>query len=143
LLQKLEENQTNRELIFTRTLGQSSNPKWFHIRNSLLTASNFGWICKRRKLECSYLLKDLIDKQTNSIISACIYGLETKALARERVEMLRNITINDCDFMIDSTIPYIGCSSDGTIIYGKGIVKIKCPSSAKDMTILEATQKRK
>jgi hypothetical protein len=38
ILQILEENKTNRELIFARTLGQSSNPEWFHIRNGLLTA---------------------------------------------------------------------------------------------------------
>jgi hypothetical protein len=88
-------------------------------------------------------LKEHIDKQKNSKISACMYGLETEALARERVEKLRNITINDCGFMIDSTIPYLGCSSDGTIIDGKGIVEIKYPSSAKDMAILETTQKRR
>jgi YqaJ-like viral recombinase domain len=143
IIGKLEENQTRREDVFTETLGQSSNPQWFHYRNSLLTASNFGLICKRRKQDCSIFLKNLLKKQATIPNQACLYGLEAEPLAREHVEQLLDIKKDECGLMIDFATPYLACSPDGIISDGKGIVEIKCPAYAKDMTISEAIKNKK
>jgi hypothetical protein len=69
--------------------------------------------------------------------------LEAEPLAREHVEQLLDIKIDECGLMIDFATPYLGCSPDGIISDVKGIVEIKCPASAKDMTISEAIKNKK
>lgn len=52
------------------------------------------------------------------------------------------VPIEKCGLFIDTDHPYLGASPDG-LIGDKRVVKIKCPSSTKDMTPEDAIKKRK
>lgn len=55
-----------RQHIETRTILQSSLSEWLELRRSLLTASNFGRIVKKRKeTNCSNIVEELLYKANN------------------------------------------------------------------------------
>lgn len=67
-LDQLEELQRDRLNIMEITKDQSSNNQWYEIRKKMLTSSNFGVICKRRKDDCSKLVKSLLySKELNTL----------------------------------------------------------------------------
>lgn len=59
--QSLPNTEEQRKQVFEMTIGQSSNTNWKEIRKKLLTASNFGKICKMRDTtSCSTIVKELL-----------------------------------------------------------------------------------
>jgi len=70
------------------------------------------------------------------------YGRKYEETARQQVAAELNVTIDQCGLFIDRDHPFLGASPDGTIDED-GLVEIKCPSSAKELTPDEAILQRK
>ena len=65
------------------TRGQSCNPLWMKVRKLLLTALNFGRICKLRETtDCAALLKTFCGYASIPKTKAMPHGLHTEGKAR-------------------------------------------------------------
>ncbi|KYM99282.1 hypothetical protein ALC62_09978 [Cyphomyrmex costatus] len=71
--------------------------------------------------------------------AAMQYGRDQEELARKDLAAKLKKEIKPCGLFIDYEYPYLGASPDG-LIEENGLVEIKCPLSAKDLTAEEAIQ---
>lgn len=123
------------------TVDQSDCNEWLQIRRNILTASNFGRVCKMRATTgCESMVKQLL--YTSFDCEAMEYGRINEEVARNDLANHIGKDIKKCGLFIDRDHPYLGASPDG-LVEDNATVEIKCPSSAKDMTPDEAIQKRK
>lgn len=114
---------------------------WKEERRKLLTASNFGTICKRRKTtSCEGLVKTLL--YTDFDCSAMRYGRGNKINAISLFEEHYALKVSTCGLFIDNAIPYLGATPDG-LIGEDAIAEVKCPESCRKMTFEEAVIKKK
>lgn len=122
-----------REEIERHTIDQYQNIKWFETRRKLLTASNFGKIINRRlDTGCENLVKSLL--YTAQFTAPGIeYGRENEPVALRELEKYLGKTIKPCGLFIDSEDFFLGATPDG-LIDDDGIVEIKCPFSAAEIT---------
>ncbi|XP_076665658.1 uncharacterized protein LOC143367585 [Andrena cerasifolii] len=137
-MQMLCDWQEKRHAIEDETIGQAKNRKWLQYRSKLLTASNFGQVCRRRPdTLCANTVKSILYPKIISA-PAVEYGKECENIARE--ELKKQYTdIAECGFFIDTCIAFLGASPDG-IIGQEGILEIKCPKSAENFTPEEAIE---
>ena len=170
LLKGLRENQKNRVAIEDRTKSQSDSIEWNRIRKNMLTASNYGEVCKRRETTfCGALVKRLIYSTHVPGTAAMQYGKEHEHDARKTLQKAIGFVIELSGFWIDPEFEYFGASPDGLIdcelseltINSKGdialeeipsllydvdkggIIEIKCPSRAANLTPEVALQQFK
>lgn len=74
------------------TRDQASSSIWKNTRKKLLTSSNFGLICKRKKADCSKLIKTLL--YSNELTTAAItHGKLNEKNAIKRLEELENVKV--------------------------------------------------
>ena len=137
-MQMLSDWQEKRHAIEDETIGQAKNRRWLQYRSKMLTASNFGQVCRRRAdTLCANAVKSIVYPKIISA-PAVEYGKECENIARE--ELKKQYTdIAECGFFIDSCIAFLGASPDG-IIGQEGILEIKCPKSAENFTPEEAIE---
>ncbi|OXU19238.1 hypothetical protein TSAR_005219 [Trichomalopsis sarcophagae] len=93
---KLIENQKDRINIEVLTRDQSNSDLWINLRKMLLTALNFGRICRMRpQTSCSNLVKSLLFPTLNDT-PAMAYGREAEDVARKELEkhLSKDIKIN-------------------------------------------------
>lgn len=65
------------------------------------------------------------------------YGIEHEDLAKEQLANILGINIEPSGLMVDSKLFYLAASPDG-LVGDDGLVEIKCPSSAKNVSPEEA-----
>ena len=137
-MQMLNDWQEKIHAIEDETIGQAKNCRWLQYRSKLLTASNFGQVCRRRPdTLCANAVKAILYPKLISA-PAVEYGKECEKIARD--ELKKQYTdIAECGIFIDSCIPFLGASPDG-IIGEEGIVEIKCPKSAENFSPEEAIE---
>lgn len=139
-LESLKKSHQEYDRIERETVAQSDCGEWLEIRRNILTASNFGRVCKMRATTgCESLVKQLLYSTFDC--AAMEYGRRHEETARRELQNEIGEDILRCGLFIDRDHPYLGASPDG-LVEG-GIVEIKCPASAKDMTPDEAIKKRK
>ncbi|XP_046141668.1 uncharacterized protein LOC114881703 [Osmia bicornis bicornis] len=135
----LHEWQTMRHTIEAETRDQAKSEKWIAYRRKLLTASNFGKICRLRKVTPrANTVKSILYPQIPNIRSL-EYGRENEANALRQLEDELGIRIRPCGLFIDASVPYLGATPDG-IVDDDTIVEVKCPESAKDLSPAEAIE---
>ncbi|XP_054257576.1 uncharacterized protein LOC129005927 [Macrosteles quadrilineatus] len=137
-LQRTEEEKMKLE---RGTLLQAGSGLWKEERRKLLTASNFGIVCKRRKsTSCAGLVKNLLyrDVQTPSMF----YGRENETQALTAFEKKTGLTVSKCGLFVDKDIPYLGATPDG-LVGDDCIVEVKCPASCSELTPEEGILRRK
>ncbi|XP_076237868.1 uncharacterized protein LOC143181370 [Calliopsis andreniformis] len=72
------------------------------------------------------------------ILWKCIeYGQECEKMAREELSKNTGLQIEECGLFIDASIPFLGASPDG-VFDEEGIVEIKCPKTAENLSPEEA-----
>lgn len=127
--------------IETATRLQHESTLWREERRKLLTASNFAAVCKRLPhTKCDKLVTKLL--YSDEVDSASLkYGRENEAAAREELQS-SGLPIEECGLFIDREHPFLAASPDG-LLGNDGIVGIKCPSAAADMTPDEAIKQKK
>ncbi|KAJ8893246.1 hypothetical protein PR048_005836 [Dryococelus australis] len=102
------------------TFLQRDGERWEEVRRRVLTASNFGTVCR--------LLPN----------TPCVKLVVTL----DEVETKLSVEIKPCGMFLDQDIRYLGATPNG-IIYSYGIVEVKCPSLAKFISHDDATLSRK
>jgi len=141
VIESMKKVAAQREVIERQTVNQSSCQNWLDIRRKLLTASNFGSIINRRPdTGCENLLKSLIYTSNVDTI-AMEYGRNNENEAKICLENLLGIKIKECGLFIDEFNYFIGATPDG-LIDEDGLVEIKCPHSAADLTPEKGIEKK-
>lgn len=138
-LDELNEQQDKRKQIYKNTTDQSNSSLWNDIRKKLITSSNFGVVCKRKKADCTKLVKSILYQKTLNT-AAINHGKLSEKLAIKKLEETLNIKVDSCGLVIDSKYSFIGSSPDG-LIDTDGIVEIKCPYTAFGMDVDEGIYK--
>lgn len=120
------------------TRDQANCPAWFEARRNKLTASNFGLIIKRKKVTEKFLETILNPKEFST--AATSYGKKNEKRAIQKYINKTGNHVHECGFVINWKFPFIGASPDSKVCEdgATGIVEVKCPYSARDITVREA-----
>lgn len=141
-LNDLKCSTPERRRIERETILQSENGEWLERRRNLLTASWFGKVCKRRSISCAPLVKSLLYGRSLQFVDSIKYGKINEPIAIQQLCEQESITIEQSGLFIDPEQCFLGATPDG--LYGNNtIIEIKCPSSAKGMTVHDAIVKKK
>lgn len=132
LYQEHQENSQNRREIEKETQQQSDCEKWLQLRSKLLTASNFGKVCRAKKTSYSNYVKTILYSAGLST-KATEYGKMNESVALAQLEKQLDIKISGCGLFIHPEIPILAATPDGILNDGEGIVEIKCPSSMAEV----------
>jgi hypothetical protein len=120
------------------TRGQSINNNWLEARKYLITASEMGDVCKRKKTCPDALVRRLLG-YTNppSHIKSLSYGRSNekkgvKAYIKQHSSKCgkENVKFYSRGLHVNPKYPFLGASTDGLIqceICGTGLVEVKCP----------------
>ncbi|XP_063215781.1 uncharacterized protein LOC134527223 [Bacillus rossius redtenbacheri] len=133
ILQSYQKTEDECKEIERATLLQAGSGQWLELRRKMLTASNFGRICRRRPTtSCQNLVKSLIYSSSILNVPSHSHGRNSELIAIQQLEHQENIIITKCGLFIDSQLPFLGASPDG-LIGDDGLVEIKCPLTAFGM----------
>lgn len=111
---------------------QAASGVWKEERRKLLTASNFGTICKRRKTtSCESLVKSLLYRDVDC--ESMRFGRENESVAIEDFEQKSGLIVEKCGLFIDTCHKFLGATPDG-LVGSDSILEVKCPISCKDLT---------
>lgn len=134
----LKEQWEDRVNIERQTVDQSGSGLWKKCRKNLITASNFGTICRKRpETPCDSFVKTILYNEKLRQTPAMKYGIEAEEDSIAELSKELNIKIEKNGLFIDEEDPRFGASPDG-LIGSDGIVEIKNPYRARLMTIKQA-----
>jgi hypothetical protein len=127
------------------TFGQNTNPQWHNERSLRLTASNFGKNCKMKPhTDTANTVKCLLKASysSNKLPKSLAYGIENEANALHVFQNQTNLKVEKCGLFVDSEIRFLAASPD-SLIGAASIVEVKCPYSARDVTVKEGIETKK
>ena len=126
--------------IETETRKQHESGDWFRHREGRLTASNFGKVLHRKIKPTESFVNSLFHK--NSISSPAMdYGRKHEKDGKVKyLETFPSRHIHECGLVIINEFNFLGASPDGKVCDNgeTGILEVKCPYSARNLTIEEA-----
>ena len=137
------------------TREQASNERWHVERKHRLTASRFYYLVTRtitrkkitEKYIASFMKPTSIEKHIASLMKPTSalrsYGKLNQDTARKLFVQKHGKCVHDCGFCVNPEFPFLGATPDGKVCDSGecGILEIKCPYPARDMTFEEATQR--
>ncbi|KAI8419763.1 hypothetical protein MSG28_008431 [Choristoneura fumiferana] len=130
-LQNLKDLVEKRHEVERDTILQAESTLWLELRRSLLTASSFSKVCKRRpNTNSAPLVKSLVYSYSLGNVAAVKYGKTNETVAIKQLEKQEGVNVQKCGLFIDSEHFFLGASPDG--LFEEGIVEIKCPYSARN-----------
>lgn len=114
-LKKLE--KVDRVKIEKLTRNQSDSAHWFEERRIRLTASEFGFICKRKNsTSCKFRVhKMLYHISNNSLADALVHGKDMEPYARAYFEEKTKLSVKPCGLFIDHDYPFLAASPGNLI----------------------------
>lgn len=134
---------SDRQAIERATVLQRDSSEWLEIRKNLITASNFGQICKRKiSINTAPLVKNILYQKNLTCVTAVAHGIEHERQALQQLEKQENISIMPCGLFIDRTYPFIGATPDG-LVGDDMLIEIKCPLTAVKNGLNSAVQQNK
>ena len=127
-----------------KTKQQSKCPLWYELRKCRITSSNFGTVAKRKNAFKS-LAKQLTCNKQLSHVPSLKWGVDHEGAAHQQYELQhKSHQVIHSGLWIDIERGWLASSPDG-LIYNQnelvGILEIKCPYSARDMTPVKAAEK--
>ncbi|KYM95153.1 hypothetical protein ALC62_14214 [Cyphomyrmex costatus] len=136
-MEELFENAKDWKENERKTREQSDSELWLSLRKIMLTASNFGTVCRMRPTtSCATTVKSILFPP--SIDTAAMkYGRDMEKVVKQELSKILKKDIEPCGLFIDSNNPWLGASPDG-LLEEDGLVEIKCPLSAENLTAEEA-----
>lgn len=135
----LRANANRRSDIEKETRAQGNSPAWHVYRKMMLTASNFGEICRRRSTtKVHNLVKKLMyyPIRENKVTK---YGHVSEEKARKQLSDDLGEEIAECGLFISEEHPFLGASPDG-LIGDDGLAEFKCPFKAQTLTPQQAME---
>ena len=138
-------SNAERQSIEEVTRSQLSSKRWNEERYCRLTSSNFGRVLVRKANHVK-LAHEILSAKTFHNIPSLQWGREHEedAFLQYRSLLDDSHTIRKASFIIGSP-PYLGASPDG-VVEREGItvklIEIKCPYSARDISVEEACANR-
>ncbi|KAJ8309693.1 hypothetical protein KUTeg_011558 [Tegillarca granosa] len=138
----LKSNPVNSIEIEQTTRGQHNNTDWYRYRGERITASQMHQVVLRKKKPTDALLKSLFSTSTFTCAATeyCITR-EKSAKAQYTIEKsTNNIHLHDCGLVINNEFPFLAATPDAKVCDKNecGLLEIKCPYAARDMTIPQA-----
>ena len=125
------------------TRGQAESPLWRKMRQMRLTASNFGRVFKRiRSRHPTSLLNSLLSNKSVDTASTR-WGKSHECDAVEEYETLSGRKTQECGLFVNPRFCWLGASLDRLVtdpakkLSTDGLLEIKCPFSAREMTVQE------
>lgn len=122
------------------TREQANCLNWHNLRKNRVTASNFGKIMYRKSEPTEKFIKNFC-QPASFFSNATHYGKcnESKAKA-SYLQQNRGVHCHECGFVVNKNFAFLGATPDGVVCdEGKtGIMEIKCPYSARNMTVKDA-----
>jgi len=96
--------------------------------NDLMAKTKSGWSTSRENYMYELALERLTGVPTESFTSEAMrHGTENEPLARSAYEVKMGQFVSQVPFVNHFAVKNSGCSPDGMIDDGKGIIEIKCP----------------
>ncbi len=144
LLQRLAENQANKDAIEVETRGQRFVLKWIVIRRNLITPSYFGRILNAKsrnsytKIVQEILYKNEKFTNTAEIRHQRMFEMEALQIF---CDLNGSESIRSCGIFIDAELAYMG-TSPFRLYQDDGIIFVKCPKAAYKMNMKEALAKK-
>ena len=132
--------QEEAEALEQATVHQAKCDLWHKSREQRLTASQFGLVIKRKKDVNTKFLTSLCSSQVIHS-EAVSYGKKHESVAKEAyVSKNNNLHVHDCGLVVNPAYSFLAATPDGKVCDGghTGILEIKCPYSARNMTVAEA-----
>lgn len=135
------------------TKQQADCPKWFLLKYSRLTASNFGKICKKmssKKAKPELVARDMLHPKppTDFQKKMLSWGKENESVAIQVYKGLaqrRHVIVHECGLYISPEEPILAATPDrvcydSTEVSKWGITEVKCPYSVRDKPPSEAAK---
>ncbi|SMN01597.1 hypothetical protein SPONL_2142 [uncultured Candidatus Thioglobus sp.] len=154
LMVKLKVSQATQSEVQLKTKDQADCEMWYKLRSLRLTSSNFGRICKRRSNHDT-LARELLSSKKKLYNSKFMplplkWGKDHEPLAYVKYAQQLAVSspmlkVATSGLWIDLNMGWLACSPDG-LVRGQdktliGLLEIKSPYTARDMTVREACEK--
>ncbi|KAK3926644.1 hypothetical protein KUF71_014980, partial [Frankliniella fusca] len=135
----LRKNLQRREEL--QRLSQGTD-EWLRERANLLTASDFGEVCKREPTtSCRRFVFDKLYKTRGGPTEQMQHGHTNEIIAKEQLRS-EGYEIEECGLFVDEEMPFLGASPDG-LIGNDSIVDIKRPFTAyESQSTLQAIENK-
>jgi predicted phage-related endonuclease len=122
------------------TRDQALSPRWHQERKNRLTASNFGLVYRRKKKPTPAFMATLFTPKslhTRPVVHGRTYE---KTAKQEYVTRNPGAHLHDCGFVISENMSFLGATPDAIVCSNglRGILEVKAPYTARNMTIKEA-----
>lgn len=140
-LKKIELSPEEIVQIEIKTRNQGNSMEWRNLRRQKLTASNFGDVCRRQlHTPCKNIVRRILyPKKIDT--ESLRYGRRNEKRAIEALEREIGVNITPSGLFIHEKKPYFAATPDG-LVNSDGIIEIKCPYSARNLTPDEGIEKR-
>jgi hypothetical protein len=127
------------------TIGQSDTLVWKEKRRSLLTASNFGKVCKRKKNINEKFVQSIYPKCNKYVSRYMADGLKNEEPAVGKyLTVKRNCSCYQSGLVINPGVPCLGASPDRVVRdendENLGLLEIKTLSKAKSLNVQSITE---
>jgi putative phage-type endonuclease len=129
--------------ISQKTTSQSESPEWYSLRRNLITGTKTPKIAKLREKPCNSNRRRLVYEYLYGTqirqTQAMKHGIINEPKARKWYEEIYS-NVKESGLVLHPLIPWLGCSPDGIVDdtdESRGIIEIKCPYNARDLTIDE------
>ncbi|KAJ8673527.1 hypothetical protein QAD02_005437 [Eretmocerus hayati] len=141
-IRQLKEDQKNKIQIEKDTRDQSGCEEWHELRSERCCSSHFGRICRLRDdTSRGNVVKDILYPSVTDL-PAFRYGLQKEEEARTKISKMLKKDIQKAGLTIaDGDEYYLATSVDG-FIDDDGVLEIKSPISAKNLTFRETMTKK-
>lgn len=131
----------DKDKIEKETRLQADCALWHELRRNLITASNFGKVCKRGNISSAPLVKSMLYSYAIDHVPSVAHGKTNEPVALSQLSKQEHTTLKKCGLYIDEEFFFLGASPDS--VYENGIVEIKCPKTAFGVSADDAIRAKK
>lgn len=144
-LERLQKSEDALKDLERKTIDQSNSDLWYLERRKRITASNFFDVCTKFGSKSKGNTQKLVEKilyPKDFFSPSTDWGRKHENLAIKELENKIGKKIEPCGLFVDFNNQFLAATPDG-LIGEQGIVEIKCPYSAKNISARQAIEEKK